>query len=162
MACRVLQRETACRPCRRRLRRGATAIELALVLMLFLTLVLGMLDLGIAVFRYHIVAEAARQGARRAIVHGKLADKLGVWGPESFSVTGEDGHALVTGIQPLLEGLDLSQVTVTAEWPDGGNDPQADNRVRVTVSVPYQPIMIFIFGDYPLTLTGSSTMYIAH
>lgn len=148
----------------RRLRHGATAVELALVLLLFLTLVLGMLDLGIAVFRNHLLAEAARQGARQVIVHGKLADKLGSWGPGTLTLTGTDSHPLVsdpnTGIRRLLTGIDPSQVNITVEWL-GGNDPQAENRVRVRVTTTYYP-MVFIFGNTHFDLSGSSTMYIAH
>ena len=108
MAYHGLARGTARRSCLRRLRRGATAIELAIVLTLFLTLVFGMLDLGIAVFRYHIVCEAARQGARQAIVHGKLSDKLGTWGPAPLSLTGHGCESLgirhsaaANGIRPF-------------------------------------------------------------
>ncbi len=41
-------------------RSGATMVESALVLGVFLILVFGLLDLGICVFRYHLVAGAAR------------------------------------------------------------------------------------------------------
>ena len=39
----------------------------------FVTLVFGMIDLSIALFRKHVASEAARQGARIATVHGYLA-----------------------------------------------------------------------------------------
>jgi len=145
-------------PCRR----GATMVEMAIVLMVFLTLVLGMLDLGTAVFRNHVLAQAARQGVRQAIVHGSMADKLGPWGPATVSGTAESGHPLIAAIRPLLTGFALGEVTVLAEWPDGGNDVSEDHRVRVTVSAPYRPVVLFIFGNPTYTLRGTSTMTIAH
>ena len=87
-------------------RNGVTMVEMAIVLMVFLTLVLGMLDLGIAVFRHHVIAEAARQGARQAIVHGSLADKLGPWGPDTFSGPADTSSSLVDAIRPCLAGMD--------------------------------------------------------
>jgi Flp pilus assembly protein TadG len=161
MSCRPAHR-LARGPYRRRCRRGATIVEMAIVLMVFLTLVLGMLDLGLGVFHYHVLGQAARQGARQAIVHGNLADRLGPWGPQGFTVTAEDASPLVAAIRPVLAGFDLSQVTIQAEWPDGGNDPSSDQRVRVTVSAPYRPIITFIFGNPTYTLQATSTMFIAH
>jgi len=142
---------------------------MAIVLMVFLTLVFGMLDLGIAVLRYHQLAQAARQGAREASVHGSLADKLGTWGPGSDwgpysgKVSEAGGHPLVAAIQASLVGFDPSQVYVDAQWL-GGNDPrpQYGHRVRVTVSADYQPIVLFIFGSTPFTLEATSTMAISH
>ncbi len=62
-------------------RRGASMVEAAIILPVFLTLILGMLDLSTGVFRHQLVSQAARQGVRRAIVHGKLAppqdDRMG-------------------------------------------------------------------------------------
>jgi len=138
---------------------------MAIVLMVFLILVFGMLDLGIAVLRYHQLSQAARQGAREAIVHGKLANvppSLVPWGPGPYSGRVSDaGHPLVAAIEPSLVGFDLSQVWVDVQWI-GGNDPRQGHRARVTVSAPYQPIMLFIFRTDPFTLSATSTMAIAH
>ncbi len=54
-----------------RRRRGAAVLETALVLPAFLIITLGTLDLGVGVFRYHVLAQVARHGARQAIVHGR-------------------------------------------------------------------------------------------
>lgn len=144
-------------------RRGATTIELAIVLMVFLTLVFGMLDLGIAVFRYHVLAEAARQGTRAAIVHGSLAERLGVWGPASITEADVSHPIIAEVIQPLLQGFDQNQVTILVEWPDGGNNPgqEYQHRARVTVSTTYQPIITFIFAQ-SIPLEATSEMIIAH
>ena len=155
-------RRPRCRRAVRPDRRGSTAIEMAVVLMIFLTMVLGMIDLAIGVFRFNVLSQAARQGVRQAIVHGAMADRLGSWGPGAYSGTAADGSPIAQAIQPILAGFDLTEVTITAEWLDGGNKVSEDHRVRVNVSTPYQPMMTFIFGNPTFTLEASSTMAIAH
>jgi hypothetical protein len=139
---------------------------------IFTILTSGILDLGMAVFRYNILANAARQGARRAIVHGQLAPPLtvGVWGPTTIdkyaSATGvpiidggvrQDGGT-PDGLKRLLVGCDLTQTKIKVEWIDNSN---ADGkRVRVTVSCPYTPLMTLLLKS--VTLQASSTMPIAH
>jgi Flp pilus assembly protein TadG len=143
-----------------RRRRGATAVELAVVLIIFLTLVFGMLDLGLGVLRYHVLAQSSRQIARQAIVHGSLATKLGTWGPTSYTGTGASSDGVGEALRPNLAKFDPSEVNVQVEWIDGGNDP--DQRVRVTVTSPYKPIMTFVFGNPTFTIRATSTMPIAH
>jgi hypothetical protein len=148
---------------------------------LFLTLVFGMLSLGGALFRNHVACEAARQGARTAIVHGHLSQlnsTMNAWGPSppydpaqtsgslytistSYEVQADDpSDELAASIRPYLAGLDPSTVTILIQWPDGDNAP--GSRVTVTVTAPYRLITPFIFGDQTITLVGSSTMAIAH
>lgn len=155
-----------------RARRGATIVEMAVVLLTFLTLVLGMLDLGLGVARYNSLAHAARQGARQAIVHGSMANRLGVWGPATvgpFSLSATppsivlpstDAADIAAFIQPTLVHFNPVEVTVTVAWPEGDNE--FGKAVTVTLSAPYRPMMTFIFGNPTITLTAESTMSIAH
>ena len=48
---------------------GQSLVEFALVLPLFLVLVMGIVDLGLSVFAYNSITNAAREGARLAIVN---------------------------------------------------------------------------------------------
>ena len=50
-------------------RRGQALVEFALVIPLFLVLLVGIFDLGRAVFAYNTLTNAAREGARIAIVN---------------------------------------------------------------------------------------------
>jgi Flp pilus assembly protein TadG len=147
-----------------RKRRGTSLVETALVMVVFLTLILGTLDLGLGVFRNNTLSQAARQLARQAVVHGSLSQEVTTpWGPSTYGpVAANDTGAIATALQPYLVGMDPANVTVTVTWLDGGNAPDQDQRVRVTLSVPYQPMMTFIFGNPTYTLTATSTMYIAH
>ena len=151
-------------PRRSRRRPGAVSIEAVVIFLVFMTLCLGMLDLGIGVFQYHVVSEAARQGARQAIVHGQMAPAGWNGGPWGSSTINEKANAtgipLVTAIQPYLVGIDLSQATIKAQWLDGGN--AADQRVSVTVTTTYQPSITFIFANTTYSLSATSIMPIAH
>jgi Flp pilus assembly protein TadG len=147
---------------KRRSRRGTTMVEIAAVLPIFLTLVLGSLDVGLAVYRRDALAQAARQGARQAIVRGSMASALGAWGPTGFTVSGTSTNSMVVAMRPFLAGFDLSAVTVHASWPDGGNDPALENRVQVTVSAPYRPLPFLGFSKVTYNLQATSTMRIVH
>lgn len=148
----------------RTVRRGLTFVETAITILVFLTLVLGMLDLGVGVLRHSILSESARNGVRQAIVHGSLAPagwNGGPWGPATIDVPATAvGIPIVDEVQPLLAGLDLGQTRINVEWSDGGND--VGQQVRVRIRTPYQPIMTFIFGNPTFTLQAASTMAIAH
>lgn len=135
-------------------------VEAAIILSVFLTLVLGMLDLSIGVFHQHVLSQAVRQGTRAAIVHGKLAPaSMGTWGPAAYAGTGASGDAIANSIQPYLTGLDPSKVNITVTWLDASTD--TENRVRVALSTDWTPIMLSLFGS-KITLSSSSTMPIAH
>ena len=52
----------------RTLQRGATAVEFALVMLLFLMMILGMVDFSRMLFAWNSATEATRAGARYAVV----------------------------------------------------------------------------------------------
>jgi type II secretory pathway pseudopilin PulG len=57
--------------------RGQGLAEFALVLPIFLTLLIGMVDVGRAVWANNSVANAAREAARLAAVHGGSCEDIG-------------------------------------------------------------------------------------
>jgi hypothetical protein len=148
----------------RSVRRGATLVEGAVVLLAFLIFVFGLLDLSLALLRTNLLSEASRRGARQAIIHGQMAPtgwNGGPWGPTTINVSANtSGIPIVDEIQPLLVGMDLSKTTIKVEWIDGGN--AVGQRVRATISGSYQPMITFIFGKPSIPLSASSTMPIAH
>ena len=144
-------------------RPGAALVEAVITMMAYLSLMLGMIDMGIATFQMHIVSQAASQGTRKACCQGALAPANlngGPWGPASFSGKATSTNAIVTTILGCLTGLDLSQVTVNATWPDGNN--KVGSRVTYQVSTTWTPMITWILGSKTYTLSGSSTMLIAH
>ena len=57
------------RICRKK-RRGAAAVEFALIAPLFMLMVLGMIEVGRAIMVQQIITNASREGARRAVLDG--------------------------------------------------------------------------------------------
>ena len=146
---------------RTRRRRAAAIIEAAIVLPVCLLLLLGMLEISIALTRHTVMAEAARRVARAAIVHGDHATAAqGQWGPTTLEIDAAEDHPAAAAVRDFLMTLEPSQVQINVQWPDGGNEPE--DRVAVTVSYVHEPVVTFPgFYDH-LNLSGRSVMRIAH
>ena len=142
-------------------RRGAALIEAALVLPVFLFIILGSLDLSLAVFRYNSLSAAARRLAREAVVHGTQAPpQASTWGPTTVTATGADSSEVSRAVQPYLPTFNPKDVQLQIDWLDG--DCQPDHRVRVTLSYPQRSIAGSLFGYGLLSLQAASTMRILH
>jgi Flp pilus assembly protein TadG len=156
-------------PFPKRARRGASAVEFAIVVPVLLVLVLGTIDLGMAVSRYNTVSQAARYGARQVAVHGSTSPVAGstdtnwttAWGAATVDqLANATGCREVTAVQPMLVNCPLDRTWVKVEWLDGTN--AVGDRARVTVTSTYQPLITSLFGSTPITLKASSTMLISH
>jgi len=100
---------------------GAELIEFALVLPLLLLVVLGIIDFGFLFQRYEVVTNAAREGARVAVLPGYLDPDViarvdqylvagGLTGPHDVPVIGHP--------PPIAVGLYCAAVTsVTVTYP---------------------------------------------
>ena len=87
----------------RNLRRGSTAVEGALVLTIFLTTFIGIIDLGTLLFRMQGLTERARAGARWGVVNTYNATSI-----RNVVLYGNPGG----GTSPMM-GLTSSMVTVS-------------------------------------------------
>ena len=135
---------------RHRGERGQALVEFALVGIVFFLLLYGTIDVGRAVWNYNTLAQATREGTRYAIVHG--ANSSDPSGPG-------DGQAVSDTVEQFASGLDISRLTVQAEWPDGSN--VAGSAVRVTSQYNYEPMFNFL-GIVSFSMTSSSTMEITN
>jgi hypothetical protein len=108
-----------------------------------------------------MLSQAARQGAREAIVRGSLAPpRRTEWGPATYMGTAADQHDIAQAIRPTLVGMDPNDVTILVMWPDGGNEEQ--NRVQVALSIAHRPLVTALITNRQVTLTARSTMLIVH
>lgn len=150
-------------PAQRRARRGAVAVEGAIISSVFLLLMLVMIDIGVAVFRQYVISQAARHGARQAIVHGLNAPSTGgfggPWGTGTLTVMAHENEPRANAIRPMCQTCKLDETQIVVEWPQNSND--VGRPVRVTVTTPYRPILLSLIGT-GWTLRASSTMLIAH
>ncbi|HJZ53871.1 MAG TPA: TadE/TadG family type IV pilus assembly protein [Gemmataceae bacterium] len=151
----------------RRVRRsGATLVEGALIYPVVFLVTLGLVLLGIAVFRYQQVAHLAREGARWAAVHGARYSEENPTLPP-----GTPDNIFEYGIKPRAAGLDLKPSDVTVVWTDSNAqtssvvviDPMSGkpriqtkaNTVAVTVTYSWNT---GLFGTIPVSSTSVMTM----
>jgi Flp pilus assembly protein TadG len=140
-------------------RRGAAMIETAFILIPLLILTVGLLDFAVGVYRYHILSEAARQLARNAIVHGQFADRLGQWGPATYTGAANTSNTIANTVRPYLVGIDPAAVSITLEWPETTNE--VEKSVRTTLTTAFHPLFTSWFGS-SIALRAQSEMKIAH
>jgi hypothetical protein len=150
---------TSIRRRRRRVRSTAQALtEFALVAPIFFLLVFATIDFGRYVYYVQILNNAAREGARYAIVHGN----------NSFQPAGPtaDDAAVASVVRSNAIGvLDTGAVlTIHSNWTDPMHpgDPPSNARghvVKVSVSYAFKSL-IPIVPLPPITITGESSLVI--
>ena len=119
---------------------GSTLIEFALIGFTFVILLLSVVEMGRMLLVYTTIANAARAGARYAIVHGGERTGSGIDGPSGPTCPCAQVDKVVTSFASA--GLvTTSNLTITVEYPDGTNT--AGSRVTVKVMYPYDPLIRF-------------------
>ena len=132
--------------------RGQALVEFALVLPLLLLIFMGLFDFGRAVFAYNSLSNAAREGARVAIV-----DQTDVSG---IPVGATEAANQATGLG--LDAADTAEVEVLYLLPDlSGPCPTHTIGCIAEVTVHYEftaitPIIGSVIG--PIDLTASTQL----
>lgn len=107
-------------------------MEFALSLMTVLFVLFCCWELLLAIYTASVMADAAKEGVRYAIVHGSHSASC----PAPCTTDPANVTAKVTEYaQASLH--DISAIVITVEYPDGGND--TSDRVAVTVTYTYVP-----------------------
>ena len=132
--------------------RGQSLVEFALILPVLLALVMGVFDLGRGVLYYNLLAEATREGARFAVVHGSLSGSPA--GPSP------DNEAVAEVVRDHALNLAADGLIIHSTWPDGNNN--RGSRVRVEASFEFRPVSLIPLGDATIPLRASTEMAIAH
>ena len=139
---------------RRSSERGAELIEFALVMPLLLLLVLGIVDFGFLFQRFEVVTNAAREGARLAVLGGYSTDD--VKGRVNDYLE-EGGVPITRGTNPDIQVLSTS-IDLTGGKTVGGKQVQ----VRYFHNYLFLGGVLSWFGGSfsSVPLTGVSTMRI--
>jgi Flp pilus assembly protein TadG len=148
---------------------GQALAEFALVAPIFFLLLFALIDFGRYVYYVQILNNAAREGARYAIVHGSKG--LPSSGPaESGTVSadpsGDNVRATVRNYLVGVIGQTTPTLTIDVCWqPQNGVGPacSGDNRrgTPVDVNVNYQfRSVIPVVPIPPITVQGASTLVI--
>jgi Flp pilus assembly protein TadG len=133
-------------------------VETALVLPLLLIVIVGLFDVGRAIWLSNTLATAVREGTRYGIVHGALS--ASPTGPGAASYTAPDTDTTITAqVRSYASGVP-NNLTVLSTWPDG--NANRGSRIVVTASFPFTPILsqVFLGGGLGITLHSSSTLVI--
>jgi Flp pilus assembly protein TadG len=136
---------------------GQALVEMALMLPVLVLLLVGIFDLGRAVWLSNSLAMAVREGTRYGVVHGALSATPA--GPGSATYTAPDvDTAIASSVQRYATGI--PDLTVHASWPDG--NANRGSRVVVSASFPFTPVLAqaFLGSALRVTLQSSSTLVI--
>ena len=130
--------------------RGQTLIEFSLVAVLAVILLLSVVEISRMALVYTTVANAARAGARYAIVHGATRTGSGTDGPSGPSPNPPEVITVIKNFaSPGL--LSLNSLIITVNYPGASNAP--GQPVSVTVIYPYDPLTAY----FPLRVRLGST-----
>jgi Flp pilus assembly protein TadG len=149
-------------------RRGSTLVECAVIYNVLFLVLLGIMTLGLGVFRYQQVSWLSREASRWASVHGSLYAKS----TGGTAATAADVYN--QAVAPRAVALDPSLLSCDVTWSksDGtaatsgrvyemtvvnGSYTMTGNSVTVTVRYTWTPEA---FG-WPVVLTSSSTVPMA-
>src|SRR5258708_35996148 len=106
-----------------RRQRGQSLLETALMIVIIFTVMMWVFEIGQLMFTYTVMADAANEGVRYAIVHS------------GGDVSGTQARVLTFARTSLHDVSSMPAPSVT--FPAGNATPP--NRVRVTVSYTYVP-----------------------
>ena len=120
--------------------RGQTLLEYSVVILTVLTVIFGVFETARLVLAYTTLAEAARAGARYAVVHG--ADCTGACVPDDGTATAQN----------VASAAGLTSATATTTYsPPGTTVP--GTLVTVTVSYTFVPVTPLAALGVPLSST---------
>jgi Flp pilus assembly protein TadG len=121
---------------RQRMRRGAVAVEMALILPFLMMVILGIIECGQVMTSQEIITNASREGARLASLGGSTVG----------TSTSTGAHEVNNRVRSYLDtgGISSSAATITVTDLDGAVSdlPQSNtgDRIQVAVSVPFNRI----------------------
>jgi Flp pilus assembly protein TadG len=145
---------------------GSTIVETAMSIMILLTFMFGVFEAGFALYSYHFLSEAAREGARYAIVRGSTA------GGTCASYNSYACNASAANIQSYVQNLgffNTTNVTVNPVWSayaTGNSCPTAPapcnspgNLVTLTVTYNF-PLSVPFIPPHTYAMTSTAAMII--
>ncbi len=159
--------------------RGQALVEFALVAPIFIFILLSLIEFGRAVYTMQMLNNAAREGARYAIVHGAEAgcpsgpmpvgyganpcDPQGanvVRATKDYAIAIIDAvpNAFTVSVHWCADDGDISACPGTL----GDGDNGRNETVQISLGYTYKPIIANVFPFPSFTLNGGSTLVINH
>jgi len=101
----------------RKKQRGASVVEFAVIAPLFFMLILGIIEFGRVMTVQQVITNAAREGARMAILDGSSASEVESWVTEYLAGAHIEGAAIaIDPAQPSSAGYG-APITVSVSIP---------------------------------------------
>jgi Flp pilus assembly protein TadG len=152
--------------------RGSDLVEFAVTSLVLVSVVLGMVEFGLAMYAYHFVSSAAQLGARYAIVRGAdFTSSCSTSAPPNFTLNyhcNASSSDVQNYVQSLaIAGLNPASVSATTTWPAATPDctsgcsacstssKNAGCLVKVQVSYSFG-LPLHLFSQSSLSLTSTA------
>ena len=140
---------------------GSAIVDFALSSTVMLAVIFGVVQLSLALYTYNYISDAAREGARYAIVRGSTSClTVGKTTSTISDCNDTTGTGIVSYVQGLkYPGIDWSRcktACVTVSWPSTN---ARGNLVNVSISYPYTLNVPFV-KQMSFNLGSSSSMVI--
>ena len=150
---------------------GSAIMETAMSIIILLTFMFGVFEGSFAIYSFHFISEAAREGTRYAIVRGSTA--AGTAGTACDTSYGYDCVASSANIQSYVQNLGYpgiipSNLTVSSSWaayasgnscPTTGPCNSPGNQVTVQVTYSF-PLNVPFIPAHTYSMSSSATMII--
>ena len=121
---------------------GQSLVEFSIVCFMLCILTLAVFEMGRMVLVYATIANAARVGARYAVVHGS-SRSVGASASNASGPSNNPAQVLSVVTNFASAGiLTTSRLVITVTYPGSSNAP--GQLVDVTVSYPYDPLTTFL------------------
>jgi Flp pilus assembly protein TadG len=138
--------------------RGQGLVEFSLTIIVFLVILMGVVDFGMAIYKFNGVSQAAREIARVTSVHPCATPGALTCSPGGSSQT----QAVINVQKNLVPGL--TNPTFTCIDQAGATKPAAcdfsKDSVQVEITAPYRPITPLLGLTGTWTMKGSSSAQI--
>ncbi len=143
---------------------GTAMVEMAFASVILLTMLFGVMEMCLALYTYHFISEAAREGTRYAIVRGSSCANPPMT-PCPASPDDIQSYVETLGF-PGIDPAAMTVSTTYSAYPAGGvcapsascNNP--GNQVQVTVNYQY-PLSIPFIPSSTLNMSSTSQMVIS-
>jgi len=139
--------------------RGQGLVEFSMTIIVFLVILMGVVDFGMAIYKYNGVSQAAREIARVTSVHPCAVPGALTCAPGTS--TSAETQAVIDVQKGLVPGLE--DPTFTCIDPTGAPASPCDfsqDSVRVEIEAPYQPMTPLLGLTGTWTMKGSSSAQI--
>jgi Flp pilus assembly protein TadG len=128
---------------------GQALVEFAIALPIFLVLMMGIFDLGRAIYQYNGVSEAAREIARVTSVH-----------PGTTLGNSTETAAVVAtqkGLIPNLASPTFTCIDIDGSTLNTSTTCVAGNQVKVIIVAPYRPVtpLLGLIGTWNMQSTSA-------